>query len=235
MASNRIFGVEALVRWQSPTRGMVPPVQFISIAEETDLIVEIDSWVLRQACTQAAQWRADGLPDITLAVNLSARQFRRKDLVTFVAEVLAQTGYPAHLLELEITESSLMHNVTDVIHTLDQLVQLGVHLAIDDFGTGYSSLAYLKRFPVHKLKIDQSFVRDIDKTQSDLGIVKTVIALAQTLKLDLLAEGVETQAHLMTLRALGCDRFQGYLFSKPLPADEVLPLLRMTSASLLES
>jgi EAL domain-containing protein (putative c-di-GMP-specific phosphodiesterase class I) len=225
--------VEALVRWQSSSRGLVSPAQFIPIAEETDLIVEIDSWVMRQACAQAAQWRRDGLPDITLAVNLSARQFRRKDLLAFVAEVLAETGYPAHLLELEITESSLMHNVADVIETLDQLVALGVRLAIDDFGTGYSSLAYLKRFPVHKLKIDQSFVRDIDKTESDLGIVKTVIALAQTLKLDLLAEGVETQAHLTTLRALGCDRFQGYLFSKPVLPAQIVPLLGVPPAAML--
>jgi EAL domain-containing protein (putative c-di-GMP-specific phosphodiesterase class I) len=233
MLSNRIFGVEALVRWHSPTRGVVPPAQFISIAEETDLIVAIDSWVLQAACTQAAQWRAKGLPDITLAVNLSARQFRRKDLVEFVAQILQVTGYPAELLELEITESSLMHNVSEVIETLEKLVALGVRLAIDDFGTGYSSLAYLKRFPVHKLKIDQSFVRDIDRTQGDLGIVKTVIALAQTLQLDFLAEGVETQAHLMTLRALGCNRFQGYLFSKPVDAEHIQTLLAKPATALL--
>ena len=233
MRTNRIFGVEALVRWQSPTLGLVPPVQFIGIAEETDLIVEIDSWVFRAACEQAAQWRRQGFDDLTLAVNLSARQFRRKDLVAFVAGVLAQTGYPPHLLELEITESALMNNVAEVIQTLDQLVALGVHLAIDDFGTGYSSLAYLKRFPVHKLKIDQSFVRDIGQADSDLGIVKTVIALAQTLRLDLLAEGVETPAHLMTLRALGCDRFQGYLFSKPVPASDIEQMLGSPATSLL--
>lgn len=233
MRSNRIFGVEALVRWQSPILGLVMPGQFIPIAEETDLIVGIDSWVFRQACEQAAQWRRQGFADLTLAVNLSARQFRRKDLVAFVAEVLQQTGYPAHLLELEITESSLMHNVTEVIQTLDQLVALGVKLAIDDFGTGYSSLAYLKRFPVHKLKIDQSFVRDIGQADSDLAIVKTVIALAQTLRLELLAEGVETQTHLMTLRALGCERFQGYLFSKPVDAAQIEQMLNASATSLL--
>jgi len=233
MANNRIFGVEALVRWHSPVHGVVPPGQFIGIAEETDLIVEIDSWVLKNACLQAAQWRKNGSPEFTLAVNLSARQFRRKDLVSFVSETLRQTGYPARLLELEITESSLMHNVGEVIETLHQLVALGVRLAIDDFGTGYSSLAYLKRFPVHKLKIDQSFVREIDTAQSDLGIVKTVIALAQTLQLDLLAEGVETYAHLMTLRALGCNWFQGYLFAKPMPADELEKMLRKDANSLL--
>lgn len=216
VVTNRVIGVEALVRWQSSALGLVTPDRFISIAEETDLIVEIDSWVIKTACAQAAVWRSQGAPPITLAVNLSARQFRRKDLVAFVAGVLEETGHPPHLLELEITESSLMHNVTDVIQTLDQLVSLGVKLAIDDFGTGYSSLAYLKRFPVHKLKIDQSFVRDINQTNSDLGIVKTVIALAHTLHLDLLAEGVENPAQLMILRALGCERFQGYLFGKPM-------------------
>ena len=231
--SNQVFGVEALVRWQSDTLGLVPPGRFISIAEETDLIVEIDSWVLKTACTQAAAWREQGHTSLTLAVNLSARQFRRKDLVAFVAGVLQDTGYPAHLLELEITESSLMHNVTDVIQTLDQLVGLGVKLSIDDFGTGYSSLAYLKRFPVHKLKVDQSFVRDIGQTNSDLGIVKTVIALAHTLQLDLLAEGVENQAQLMTLRALGCERFQGYLFAKPMSAHEAGLVLGQPATAML--
>ncbi|MBK7656456.1 MAG: EAL domain-containing protein [Betaproteobacteria bacterium] len=228
------MGVEALVRWHSAAHGLVAPAQFIHIAEETDLIVDIDSWVLRQACTQAAQWQKHGMTDFTLAVNLSARQFRRKDLVEFVAQTLRSTGYPAHQLELEITESSLMHNVDQVIETLHQLVELGVRLAIDDFGTGYSSLAYLKRFPVHKLKIDQSFVRDIHATKSDLGIVKTVIALAQTLELDFLAEGVETLAHLKTLRALGCNRFQGYLFSRPVPADQIEALLCHSASALLD-
>ena len=231
--TDRVFGVEALVRWQSDTLGLVPPGRFIPIAEETDLIVDIDSWVLRTACAQAAQWRTQGHPDLTLAVNLSARQFRRKDLVAFVAGVLADTGQPPHLLELEITESSLMHNVTDVIQTLDQLVALGVKLSIDDFGTGYSSLAYLKRFPVHKLKVDQSFVRDIGQTNSDLGIVKTVIALAHTLQLELLAEGVENQAQLMTLRALGCERFQGYLFARPMAAELVEQVFAKPATALV--
>ncbi len=231
--SGQVFGVEALVRWQSPLLGLVPPGQFIGIAEETDLIVEIDSWVMREACAHGARWRQELGRDIMVAVNLSARQFRRKDLVAFVSRVLAETGLPAPLLELEITESSLMHNVTEVIQTLDELVTLGVRLAIDDFGTGYSSLAYLKRFPVHKLKVDQSFVRDIGHTNSDLAIVKTVIALAHTLQLDLLAEGVETPNQLMTLRALGCECFQGYLFSRPVPVDSVLNVLRQDVPSLL--
>ena len=231
--SGEVFGAEALVRWQSSQLGLVPPGQFIPIAEETDLIVEIDSWVLSEACAHGARWRQDTGRDLMVAVNLSARQFRRKDLVPFVQRVLGDSGLPAHLLELEITESSLMHNVTEVIQTLDQLVALGVRLAIDDFGTGYSSLAYLKRFPVHKLKVDQSFVRDIGRTDNDLAIVKTVIALAHTLQLDLLAEGVETTTQLVTLRALGCERFQGYLFAKPAPADEVPALLALDVHALV--
>ncbi len=232
MQTGRVFGAEALVRWQSSLLGLVSPGQFIPIAEETDLIVEIDSWVLTEACAHGARWRQDTGRDLMVAVNLSARQFRRKDLVPFVQRVLAESGLPPALLELEITESSLMHNVAEVIQTLDQLVALGVRLAIDDFGTGYSSLAYLKRFPVHKLKVDQSFVRDIGRTDSDLAIVKTVIALAHTLQLDLLAEGVETTAQLVTLRALGCERFQGYLFAKPVPADEVPALLALDVRAL---
>ncbi|MDZ4127841.1 MAG: EAL domain-containing protein, partial [Hydrogenophaga sp.] len=148
MRSGQIFGAEALVRWQSRLLGMVLPNQFISVAEETHLIAQLDSWVLRQACQQGAQWQRELGRDWLVAVNVSARQFRRHDLVALVAEVLAETGLPPHLLELEITESSLMHNVDDVIQRIDALVRLGVHLAIDDFGTGYSSLAYLKRFPV---------------------------------------------------------------------------------------
>ena len=213
-----VFGVEALVRWESALLGSMSPAAFIPVAEETDLILEVDTWVLHQACAQAAQWRKAHGRDITLAVNVSARQFRRRDLPELVQRVLDETGLPAQLLELEITESSLMHNVSEVIHTLEQLVALGVRLSIDDFGTGYSSLAYLKRFPVHKLKVDQSFVRDLGKTNSDLAIVKTVIGLAQTLQLEVLAEGVETEGQLMTLRALGCNRFQGYLFGRPAPA-----------------
>ncbi len=233
--TNRVFGVEALVRWHSQSMGVVSPGLFIPIAEETDLIAEIDSWVFRTACAQAAQWRAQGHLDLTLAVNLSARQFRRKDLLTFVAGVLAETGYPPHLLELEITESALMHNLAGVIETMDHLVALGVRLAIDDFGTGYSSLAYLKRFPVHKLKVDQSFVRDIGQAGGDLGIIKAVVALAQTMQLDLLAEGVETPLQLEALRTLGCDRFQGYLFAKPLPAEAVERLFGQSASALMEA
>lgn len=233
MRSGQIFGAEALVRWQSRLLGMVLPNQFISVAEETHLIAKLDSWVLRQACQQGAQWQRELGRDWLVAVNVSARQFRRHDLVALVAEVLAETGLPPHLLELEITESSLMHNVDDVIQRMDALVRLGVHLAIDDFGTGYSSLAYLKRFPVQKLKIDQSFVRGLMDDDSDAAIVKTVIALADVLGLSLLAEGVETTAQLAMLQQLGCHRFQGYLFGKPMPADEFAQRMVLDANTLL--
>ena len=233
MRSGQVYGAEALVRWQSRLLGMVQPDQFISVAEETDLIVQLDSWVLRQACQQGALWHRALGRDWLVAVNLSARQFRRPDLVAFVAEVLADTGLPPHLLELEITESTLMHNVDEVIQRLDALVRLGVRLAIDDFGTGYSSLAYLKRFPVQKLKIDQSFVRGLVGDGNDAAIVKTVIALADVLGLDLLAEGVETPAQLASLQQLGCHCFQGYLFSRPLPATDFAELMALDVSTLI--
>lgn len=231
--TGQVFGAEALLRWQSRLLGTVLPNQFINVAEETDLIVKLDSWVLRKACQQGAQWYRELGRDWLVAVNLSARQFRRHDLVAFVAEVLAETGLPPHLLELEITESSLMHNVDDVIQRLDALVRLGVRLTIDDFGTGYSSLAYLKRFPVQKLKIDQSFVRGLGNDDDDAAIVKTVIALAEVLGLDLLAEGVETLAQMHTLQQLGCHRFQGYLFGKPMPAAALAELMALDVNALL--
>jgi diguanylate cyclase (GGDEF)-like protein len=221
MPQQKVFGAEALVRWLSPVHGPMAPAAFIPIAEESDLVVELDSWVLDEACRHAAGWRSRLKQDFLVAVNISARQFRRKGFVEGVVKVLHKHGLPAVCLELEITESSLMDNVSDVMETLNHLVGLGVRLAIDDFGTGYSSLAYLKRFPVHKLKVDQTFVRDIGHTDSDLAIVKTVVALGETLKLDLLAEGVETMQQLVTLRALGCERFQGYLFYKPLESDAI--------------
>jgi diguanylate cyclase (GGDEF)-like protein/PAS domain S-box-containing protein len=233
MRSGQVYGAEALVRWQSRLLGMVQPDQFIGVAEETDLIVQLDSWVLRQACQQGALWHRALGRDWLVAVNLSARQFRRTDLVAFVAEVLADTGLPAHLLELEITESTLMHNVDEVIQRLEALVRLGVRLAIDDFGTGYSSLAYLKRFPVQKLKIDQSFVRGLVGDGNDAAIVKTVIALANVLGLDLLAEGVETKAQLTSLQQLGCQCFQGYLFSRPLPATDFAELMELDVNTLI--
>lgn len=223
---NRVFGVEALLRWNSSVLGNIPPSQFIPIAEESGAIVPIGAWVLRQSCLQVKAWRESLGDDLVLAVNLSPQQFRQPDLVEMVGRILLETGFPAGALELEITESSLMHNIAEVTSTLKQLVALGVRLAIDDFGTGYSSLSYLRHFPVHKLKIDQSFVRDIGSDERGMGVVITIIALAKTLGLDVIAEGVETKDQLDRLTAEGCNHVQGYLFSKPLPVELIAPYLK---------
>jgi diguanylate cyclase (GGDEF)-like protein/PAS domain S-box-containing protein len=224
--SGRIIGVEALLRWQDAERGQVPPMEFIPIAEDTGLIVGIGEWVLREACRQAKAWLDAGLGPLTMAVNLSPRQFRQKDLVNVVAAILAETGLPAGLLELEITESTVMHRTEEAATGLRALHKLGVRISLDDFGTGYSSLAYLHRFPVHALKVDQSFVRDIKSDRDDAAIVSTVISLARQMNLKALAEGVETEGQLAFLRVRGCDSFQGYLFCRPQPAAEIEALLR---------
>ncbi|ATE62735.1 two-component system response regulator [Thauera sinica] len=210
---------EALLRWQPPDEAMVPPARFIPLAEETGLIVPIGDWVLRAACRQAKAWLDAGLHFGGVSVNLSVRQFRQKDIVDEVADVLAATGLPARYLELEITESALMEGVERAVATLDALRRLGVSLAIDDFGTGYSSLAYLKRLPLDKLKIDQSFVRGLPDDGNDHAIVTATIAMARSLGFSTVAEGVETEAQLEVLRKLGCSAYQGYLFSPPLAPD----------------
>ncbi len=210
---------EALVRWRNPDLGMVMPADFIPLAEETGLIVPIGEWVLHSACVQASAWRRDGCP-ISIAVNLSARQFHQQNLVEVVQRVLADSGLPAGCLELEITESMIMQRAEQSVATLQELHDIGLTLSIDDFGTGYSSLSYLKRFPVHKLKVDQSFVRDLDQNADDAAIVRAVIALAKNLNLKTVAEGVETEQQLIFLIGLQCDEYQGYYFSKPLPAAE---------------
>ena len=223
-ADRRLIGVEALVRWAKPEQGLIPPGQFIPLAEETGLIVPLGAWVLDRACRQFTQWLEQRIEIDTLAVNLSPAQFRHPDLIRTVVEILARTGMPAACLELEITESALM----DVVETeakLRALKALGVRLSIDDFGTGFSSLAYLKRFPIDKLKVDQSFVRDIPEQRADMEIVAAVISLAKNLRLDVLAEGVETERQLEALKALDCTYAQGYLFSRPLPPDALYPLL----------
>ena len=226
VGDGRIIGAEALVRWQPPGEALVPPLRFIPLAEETGLIVALGEWVLRAACTQAQAWREAGLPPLLLAVNLSAQQFQQPGLIEQLRAVLADTGLPATSLELEITESALMQQGQDAVAMLMALKDLGVRLAIDDFGTGYSSLAYLKRFPLDKLKIDQSFVRDIPNDPGDMGITAAIIALARTLRLEALAEGVETAEQLAFLREQGCDTYQGYLFSRPVPAEEFALRLR---------
>ena len=216
-----IVGAEALVRWRNPEFGLVPPAEFIPLAEETGLIVPIGEWVLHSACAQASAWSRDGHP-LTMAVNLSARQFRQKNLRHMIEQALANSALDACQLELEITESMIMHRAEQAIATLQQLRDIGLTLSVDDFGTGYSSLSYLKRFPVHNLKIDQSFVRDLHINNDDAAIVRTVIALAQNLNLKTIAEGVESEQQLIYLAGLHCNEYQGHYFSKALPASDFL-------------
>ncbi len=211
-------GVEALLRWQPPGEALVAPGKFIPIAEETGLIVPLGEWVLRTACAQARAWLDAGLPPLLMAVNLSGRQFQSENMVALVRAALADSGLPAQYLELELTESIVMNQAEQAIATLDALKALGVRLAIDDFGTGYSSLAYLKRFPIDKLKIDRSFVHGVADNTDDREIAATIIAMARSLNLDVLAEGVETEQQLAFLRLYGCDQYQGFLFGKPMPA-----------------
>jgi len=222
----RIVGVEALVRWLSPDRGLVPPAEFIPLAEETGLIGAIGEWVLRTAARQALAWRNAGLPVVRMAINISARQLYSDDLVDQVRNVLEETGIDPGTLELEITESVMMQNVPQMSERLGQLKALGLHIAIDDFGTGYSSLSYLKRLPIDSLKVDRSFVMDVPGDADDATITRAIIALAHSLRLEVVAEGVETEAQLSFLRDLHCDQIQGYIFSKPVPAAELEELLR---------
>jgi diguanylate cyclase (GGDEF)-like protein/PAS domain S-box-containing protein len=224
--SGRVTGMEALIRWRHPEFGMVPPGRFIGLAEETGLIVPIGAWVIRTACAQNKAWQDAGLAPLRISVNLSARQFAQKDLAQSIADVLQDTGLEARHLEIELTESLVMTDVEHAIDVLQQLKRLGVKLSIDDFGTGYSSLAYLKRFPIDVLKIDQSFVRDVTVDPNDAAITVSIISLGHNLKLKVIAEGVETRQQLAYLRLHGCDEVQGYLFSHPLPADEFEARLR---------
>jgi diguanylate cyclase (GGDEF)-like protein/PAS domain S-box-containing protein len=229
--TGRIVGAEALVRWQDPLNGLIPPTLFIGLAEKTGLITSIGLWVLQEACSQGQRWLKAGLPPLTIAVNVSPYQFRYSHIDTVVHEVLTETGFPAHCLELELTESALMQREGEAILILERLHALGVTLAIDDFGTGYSSLSYLKLFPLDVLKIDKSFINDIPQYQSDREITATIIAIAHTLHLKVLAEGVETPAQLKFLQAQGCDLYQGYLTSPALPADKFEQLLKKSIAN----
>jgi diguanylate cyclase (GGDEF)-like protein/PAS domain S-box-containing protein len=218
LESGRIVGGEALVRWQDPEHGLVAPGMFIPAAEHSGLIVPLGEWVLREACVELARWHALGSPRLSMAVNISSIQFRRGDVEETVRRALDASGAPPSALELELTESILIDGAEQVLATIRRLQALGVRLAIDDFGTGYSSLAYLKRFAVDKLKIDQSFVRDIVTDQDDAAIVRAVIQMARSLNLHVLAEGVETEAVADELRAMRCDLVQGYHFGRPMPA-----------------
>ncbi len=211
-----LMGVEALVRWQHPDRGLVSPAHFIPLAEETGLIVPIGEWVLREACRQQKLWLDAGKKVGKIAVNLSPRQFRQKNFPGKVEAILRETQLAAEYLELEITESCAMEHAGETINQLNQLNQMGMYLAIDDFGTGYSSLAYLQRFPIQKLKIDRSFVNDIHDDMNDAAITKTIIGLAHSMQLRVVAEGVETQNQADWLRQCGCDQAQGFLYAKPM-------------------
>jgi len=216
-----IVGMEALARWNHPERGLIAPAGFVSLAEETGLIVPFGDWVVREACMQNRAWQRRGLPQMPVAVNISAAQFRQRDFVQGVADALAETGLAARYLELELTETVVMHEPEEAASMLRELHAMGISISIDDFGTGYSSLAYLKRFPIRKLKIDQSFVRDIPADADDVAIVRAIVAMAHGLRLRVVAEGVEREDQLDLLRTLGADEYQGYLYSRPLAAHEI--------------
>jgi predicted signal transduction protein with EAL and GGDEF domain len=224
--TNAITGVEALLRWQNPYLGSITPTQFIPVAEESGLIIPIGKWVIRTACAQNVAWQHDGLPPICVAVNLSLRQLMDEFLVKDIKNALDDSGMAPNLLELEITESMVMHNPTRMIAVLAKIKDLGVRLAIDDFGTGYSSLGQIKHFPIDTLKVDRSFVRNIPQDAEDKAITEAIIAMGKTLSLTVVAEGVETIEQMNFLKAHSCDEMQGFYFSKPIAPDQFAELLR---------
>ena len=224
--SCRVTGFEALVRWRDPVEGVIPPGTFIPVAEETGLIYPLGEWVLRSACHQARAWQQAGFPPVRMAVNVSAKQLRRYDFIEMVEAILDETGLPAHCLEIEMTESVVMANIEESITTLTDLKVRNVSLAIDDFGTGYSSLVYLKHFPFDRVKIAQEFIHAVPENTDDMAIVDAILVMAASLKLDVIAEGVETRAQLDFLRARRCRDMQGFYFSPPAPAQEMTEFLR---------
>jgi EAL domain-containing protein (putative c-di-GMP-specific phosphodiesterase class I) len=226
LESGKVTGVEALLRWHHPELGMVTPDMFIPIAEESSLIIPIGEWVLGEACRQIKHWREAGYPDLRVAVNISSRQLWQPNLVDTILRIVAESGADAAGLELELTESMLMRHTEETVAMLTKLRDHGIRLAVDDFGTGYSSLAYLKSFPIHTLKIDRSFIRDISEDPNDAAITSAIIAMAHSLSLGVIAEGVETAAQLAYIRGQGCDEAQGFYFSKPLPADQFWDVLQ---------
>jgi diguanylate cyclase (GGDEF)-like protein/PAS domain S-box-containing protein len=235
IATGRITGLEALLRWQHPELGLVPPDKFIRIAENSGLIVPIGEWVLRTACRQARKWQDEGLPAVPVAVNVSAVQFRQEGFCELIQRVLHETGLAPQYLELELTESLLLSSADVTFSVLQELKAMGLKLAIDDFGTGYSSLSYLKHFPVSKLKIDRSFVRDVAVNPDDAAITNAIISMAKSMNLKVIAEGVENEAQMSFLRAHQCDEIQGYYFSKPLTVDAVVDKLRGTAVHALSA
>ncbi|OHX13997.1 EAL domain-containing protein [Chromobacterium sphagni] len=229
MQSGRIIGAEALIRWNHPSLGLLGPVRFIQVAEERGFIVQIGNWVIREATRQLVAWRTAGLPELTLAINLSALQFRQPDLAEQLQHALASSGLPGHALDIEVTESIIMEDAQATIQTIDNMKNMGLRLSIDDFGTGYSSLSYLKRFKADKLKIDRSFVRDIPQDADDSAIARAIINMAKNLNMQVVAEGVETMEQWQFLEQEGCDFVQGYLIAKPLAADDFADLLTRDS------
>lgn len=227
LGNGKVYGMEALLRWRRPDIGLIPPDRFIPLAEETGLIIPIGEWVLRTACAQLREWHASGFPHLTMAVNVSARQFRQVDMPALVQDVLDASGIEAEYLELELTESLLMQNRETVVPALNQLKKIGVTLSLDDFGTGYSSLSYLKQFPIDVIKIDQSFIRDVTDSVDGASLTKSIIAMAKSLHMTTVAEGVETAGQLGFLNAHHCDAMQGFYFSRPLPGVEISELLRV--------
>ncbi|MBL8403693.1 MAG: EAL domain-containing protein, partial [Dechloromonas sp.] len=226
LESGLIIGVEALIRWLHPELGVILPDRFIHVAEESGLINPIGDWVLCEACRQAQAWRDEGLPPITMAVNVAPVQFRQSGFIEVVAGALATSGLAAGRLELELTERTVMHDADATMGTLSALHRMGVELSLDDFGTGYSSLAYLKRFPVGKLKIDRSFVNDLETDPDDWAIASTIVSMGRSLRMTVLAEGVEKPEQLALLRKMGCDMAQGYYFSRPVSAEGMADMLR---------
>jgi len=227
LESGRIVGLEALMRWQHPTRGMIAPDEFIFVAEETGLIRELGWWSLREACRQMSKWRArsQSCLDLTMSVNLSAKQLLQPHLVDEMQKLLRETGLPPEALKLEITESAVMADPTAAAEMLQQIKSLGIRLAIDDFGTGYSSLSYLHRFPLDTLKIDRSFISGTGEGSDGMEIARTIMPMAKNLRLDVVAEGVETLEQVALLKRLQCKYAQGYYFSKPLAPEDVTPML----------
>ena len=229
MVTGKMTGMEALLRWNHPDLGLVPPLDFIPLAEETGLILPIGEWVLRAACAQTKAWHDQGF-ELNVAVNLSPRQFQQRDLVSTINRIVAETGFDPRELNLEVTESSIMNNAESAVTILRELKDTGIRISIDDFGTGYSSLAVLKDLPIDVLKIDKTFINDVTTNPDDAALVTAVVTLAHNLRLNVVAEGVETNEQLAFLRALNCDKWQGYLFSKPLPAAAFESLLNKPPA-----
>jgi EAL domain-containing protein (putative c-di-GMP-specific phosphodiesterase class I) len=224
--NTRVAGMEALIRWRDPERGLVSPAEFIPVAEESGLIEQIGQWVLEETCAQNQRWQAEGLPPVKASVNVSARQFRNRNFVALVEEVLARTGLDPRWLELEITESMLMGDIEAIIKRMEDIRRVGVSLSIDDFGTGYSSLSYLSRFPITTLKIDRAFIADVQTNPHTAEIARAIIGLSRGLDLEVVAEGAEVIEQIDFLRAHGCELVQGFYYSRPLPAEEFAQMLR---------